>query len=127
MTKWIIRLLVVAAALASIRYSGSFERVDVAVPGACVAGISTEVVNGTSECVYRKASVRGRVLHRDFEVRGDSGQSVFVADASVVSRADSTRLTWRSAALFLIAVAAIWAPALLRRFGGSTKEAPHAG
>ncbi|WP_156432288.1 hypothetical protein [Burkholderia sp. MSMB1498] len=64
--------------------------------------------------IDRNASVRGRVMHRDLEVQGGSGQ-VVVEDAPVVSRADSAGLTWRTAELFLIAAAAIWAPSLLRR------------
>ena len=127
MTSWIIRGLIVVAALASLRFSGSFDRVDVSVPGACVLGISAEVMTGKAECVYRNASVRGRVLHRDFEIRGDSGRSVVVEDASVVSRADSAGLTWRTGTLFFIAVAAVWGPSLLRRRQDSTTGAPRAG
>ena len=126
MTSWIVRGLIVVAALTSIRYSGSFDRVDVSVPGACVPGISVETVTGQAQCVYRNASVRGRVLHRDFEVRGDSGQSVVVDDASVVSRADSAGLTWRTAVLFLIAVAAVLGPSLLRRVRNNSTGAPRA-
>lgn len=117
MTWWIVRCLVVVAAFASLRYSGSFEHVDVSVPGTCVTGVSVEVASGKTECVYRNANLRGRVLHRDFEIQGESGQ-VLVKDASVVSRADSAGLTWRTVGLFLIAVAAIWTPSLLRRFAG---------
>ncbi|WP_155638268.1 hypothetical protein [Burkholderia cepacia] len=127
MTGWIIRGLIVVAALTSLRYSGSFDRVDVSVPGACVPGISAEVVTGTTDCVYRNANVRGRVLQRKFEVRGDTGRSVVVDDASVVSRADSAGLTWRTGALFLIAVAAVWGPSLLRCRRDSTTGAPRAG
>ncbi len=127
MTSWIIRGLIVAVALSSFRYSGSFDRVDVSVPGACAPGISAEVVTGKTECVYRNASVRGRVLHRDFEVRGDSGRSVVVEDASVVSRADSAGFTWRTGALFLIAVAAVLGPSLWRRVRNSSTGAPRAG
>lgn len=127
MTSWIIRGLIVVVALTSLRYSGSFDGVDVSVPGACVPGISAEVVTGKTECVYRNASVRGRVLHRDFEVRGDSGRSVVVEDTSVVSRAASAGFTWRTGALFLIAVAAVWRPSLLRRRRDSATGAPRAG
>lgn len=127
MKGWIFRWLVVAAALASIRYSGSFEGVDVSVPGVCVAGVSTEAVAGNVECVYRNVRIYGRILHRDFEIQGDGGRRVVVGDATVVSRSESAGITWRSGVLLLIAVVAVWTPSLLRRLCGNATTSSHAG
>jgi hypothetical protein len=115
---FVVRCAIAVAALTSIRYTTTFEHVDVAVPSECTPDIApTQASSDSSTCVYHDVTLKGQLKSRDFEVVGRRGASFDSETATVVSQSDQAGFTWRSAALFLVAVA-VWAPSLLSLFVG---------
>jgi hypothetical protein len=119
----IIRCIFTFALLAAIGHTTRFEGVDVLVPGDCLTflGMETQGPADGTTCIYRGATVQGRVIQHDFEVSGPRG-ALYSQDARIVSRSNELGLTWRSVFLLLI-VAAMWLPSLLTLpMGGSSTQ-----